>query len=1197
MKPLHWTKIRDNELSKNNESLWHEIDDRGVALDTSKLEGMFAKPKKKKKQRKKKKQGEGGDKPKKKKANISFIGSWEGGDKRQQNINIALGRTKTPFEQIRKWILTMDEKALTEEQIKRFAELAPDEEEVGKMINAMKDGGLTAEDAASFETAESYWWNIHDIPSIKSRLELWSFKMSFDELVDDQQKKVNLLIDAHAQISESQKLKQILKVVLAVGNYLNSSNKNGEANGIKLEVLSKLEGTKGSDGGYSLLMYIYELINDKYPDSENIHADFTLIPEAAKQDIEALQGEIEKIRDEVKDIVTKYAQMQEAVLKAKEASAGGAAAGEEDQFIEVMDSFVTEAQTTSAELLASFNKSITDLNKLAISFGEKKSITIEEFFAIWVAFLASWGKAREAIRKRMAAEKKKQKLAEKQAKLKSKLEKRVSKQDVKKKGIIKSKQDVKDHQRRMTLVSNLVRKNVKQKKEKLSQESKLGLKSRHHSIVLQTLKYICHHCAQTIGDKMQASGEYCHKCWISPEDKVTGNEKLKQLKWLSSQKEDALCLFEHQGCCLEIKTFSNPLLSGLLEFRQHELGNGDGKTQLSSLSRTGNGSLMAKSTSVLKINRADSGGTLTSLLTAHRRGKTASQGKDYEAMGHTVTDTHFHQLHQSLQQWRKTEFDPATAPEMPSIALAKEKVKAMNSGGGGGGGKKAKNNDFGTGSTGNQTIDKYKQKVHGNRKGRKNKKNKSKVQFASIEEETDGKQDAPRDHNKPPGLTIDFKPNRVAAAAAHHDDDVAGTVNKDAEIDSLVIDLGVSGSYGNRGSHQAKTSIFVNGSASPLSSFRNSGNFNRHRKGSNSSLQPASPRSMARRRRSTIEHNLHMETFNLRDEQKEKMDNPDFIRAITNDFTNFGSIKYDAIHNHVGIVLNAQRMRKEAFIFLEKRLGPIESNANVCTLEPVDDSQETGDPASLSHLALNAHTRAGPSMNIVPSAGDSSDQHEQRRFLLTEDQLDALSSKQFLEQMVSDFMHFGTLNVHEDELILESKSTRTLAAIQKLERRLGAIWNVVEIVACMQEKGCSDDDTESRNAQLIFLNKMVQTVSSGGRFRKHRKHGKPAHRWVLVDKDRLYWKEGATAENQKTRSFNLAKIVAIQPGKTTSALKNADDVDEAQCFSIVSKKATLDLSGEDEAMVQAWIVYLTAFNRHYKQQLNAQQAGHSKIVD
>merc|ERR1712190_102712 len=160
---------------------------------------------------------------------------------------------------------------------------------------------------------------------------LWGFKMGFDELVDDQQKKVNILIDAHSQLSESDKLKQILKVVLAVGNYLNAKNKNGEANGVKLEVLAKLEGTKGTEDGYSLLMYIYELINDKYPESENIHQDLSLLPEAAKQEIEALQGEVEKIRDEVQEMVKNMASLK----KLYEATAKGQ--NSDDKFVEIMD--------------------------------------------------------------------------------------------------------------------------------------------------------------------------------------------------------------------------------------------------------------------------------------------------------------------------------------------------------------------------------------------------------------------------------------------------------------------------------------------------------------------------------------------------------------------------------------------------------------------------------------------------------------------------------------------------------------------------------------------------------------------------------------------------------------------------------------------------------------------------------------------
>jgi len=60
----------------------------------------------------------------------------------------------------------------------------------------------------------------------------------------------------------------------------------------------------------------------------------------------------------------------------------------------------------------------------------------------------------------------------------------------------------------------------------------------------------------------------------------------------------------------------------------------------------------------------------------------------------------------------------------------------------------------------------------------------------------------------------------------------------------------------------------------------------------------------------------------------------------------------------------------------------------------------------------------------------------------------------------------------------------------------------------------------------------------------------------------------------------------VQDGKQTAALRNAVDVDDACCFSIVSMNhVTLDLSGNDEDLVRSWIVYLRAHVRHYKEQM------------
>merc|ERR1712204_84728 len=175
------------------------------------------------------------------------------------------------------------------------------------------------------------------------------------------------------------------------------------------------------------------------PESENIHQDLTMLGQAAKQEIEALQGEVEKIRDEVQEMVKNMAALKKLYQNKED---------NEDKFVSFMDEFIGDATGISNDLLSSFHESVKNIIDLAISFGEKKSISVEDFFKIWMDFLASWGKARQAVKKRKAEQKKKEKLLEKKAKLKAKLEKQRKKKDLKKKGIIKSKQDVKDHKRR-----------------------------------------------------------------------------------------------------------------------------------------------------------------------------------------------------------------------------------------------------------------------------------------------------------------------------------------------------------------------------------------------------------------------------------------------------------------------------------------------------------------------------------------------------------------------------------------------------------------------------------------------------------------------------------------------------------------------------------------------------------------------------
>jgi len=71
------------------------------------------------------------------------------------------------------------------------------------------------------------------------------------------------------EIVDSTKLKEVLSIVLAVGNYVNAGTPRGGAYGFKLEALTKVRDFKSNKAGVSLLHYLGEFIEKHYPDNSN----------------------------------------------------------------------------------------------------------------------------------------------------------------------------------------------------------------------------------------------------------------------------------------------------------------------------------------------------------------------------------------------------------------------------------------------------------------------------------------------------------------------------------------------------------------------------------------------------------------------------------------------------------------------------------------------------------------------------------------------------------------------------------------------------------------------------------------------------------------------------------------------------------------------------------------------------------------
>ena len=75
---------------------------------------------------------------------------------------------------------------------------------------------------------------------------------------------------------------RILATVLATGNYMNGSTSRGQATGIKLDVLLKLENVKRSEGKGSLLHFIVQSMQKLYPEEKPFFDDWEMVWSAEK---------------------------------------------------------------------------------------------------------------------------------------------------------------------------------------------------------------------------------------------------------------------------------------------------------------------------------------------------------------------------------------------------------------------------------------------------------------------------------------------------------------------------------------------------------------------------------------------------------------------------------------------------------------------------------------------------------------------------------------------------------------------------------------------------------------------------------------------------------------------------------------------------------------------------------------------------
>ncbi|XP_058642815.1 formin-like protein 2 isoform X3 [Onychostoma macrolepis] len=282
MPVFNWVALKPNQI---NGTVFNEIDDERILedLNVDEFEEMF----------KTKAQGPAIDitsskqKTSQKGPNkISLLDS-----NRAKNLAITLRKVGKTSEEICRAIQMLDLRTLPVDFVECLMRFIPTEAELKVLRQYEKERkpleNLTDEDRFMIQFSK--------IERLMQKMTIMAFVCNFTESVQMLTPQLHAVIAASVSIKSSQKLKKILEIILALGNYMNSS-KRGAVYGFKLQSLDLLLDTKSTDRKITLLHYIANVVKDKYQQVSLFYNELNYVEKAAAVSLENVLLDVKELQ-------------------------------------------------------------------------------------------------------------------------------------------------------------------------------------------------------------------------------------------------------------------------------------------------------------------------------------------------------------------------------------------------------------------------------------------------------------------------------------------------------------------------------------------------------------------------------------------------------------------------------------------------------------------------------------------------------------------------------------------------------------------------------------------------------------------------------------------------------------------------------------------------------------------------------------
>ncbi|XP_026772511.3 formin-like protein 1 [Pangasianodon hypophthalmus] len=300
-----------------------------------------------------------------------------------KNLAITLRKAGMSPADICTAIQTYDQQALSLDFLELLERFIPSDYEMKLLQNYVKEG-RPLEDLSE---EDRFIMSFGKIPRLAQRISTLTFMGNFPESVKRLQPQLNSIIAASMSLKSSSKLKKVLEIILAFGNYMNSS-KRGAAYGFRLQSLDLLLDTKSTDRSQTLLHFIANLVQEKYPELSSFHTELHFIDKAALVSLDSVLQDVRSLERGMEGTKKEF-MVQDDIVALKE-------------FVKVnsalLDSLVKDGKTAQEAYVS-----------VVEYFGENPKTTQPSmFFPLFVRFVKAYKQAEQENEQRkkqeMAAE-------------------------------------------------------------------------------------------------------------------------------------------------------------------------------------------------------------------------------------------------------------------------------------------------------------------------------------------------------------------------------------------------------------------------------------------------------------------------------------------------------------------------------------------------------------------------------------------------------------------------------------------------------------------------------------------------------------------------------------------------------------------------------------------------------------------------